>query len=1695
MFKRFFTVAAFAMLFAACQVVEVEVESVPGQESGAVTIGAIYESIGSIGTKSEINPSSGAFTWSEGDAIRVNSSEGSWNELTLNSGAGNASATFYVKAFYGGDPCTPAVFPSRVFDHYAGATLYLNLPSVIEWNVATKGTTMQADNIMVARDWYQDPSYNMSLAFKNVGGLFRLSLRKIPAEARYLVFTTNQKISGQFAVGTVDDEEDETIKYPVINTTDTNVDAEKTVTIDFGSTLGSETDMVFYIPVPVGDYQISSLALKGENNTTLWEINSTATNRIERRHMKKMPTITVDVTTGGGGESGPNYVIITDPGQTGDVNMFNTTHDVIVQMNSTSGEINLVYPEGATQKPEKVYITILDGATVSRLNINLPNSTVYINGYQASNVGSLTSVTAASTLNVLASYLTIGTATVNQGNVDIKGTVNAVVVAAGATSDGQTAGESNKIQVSVSSQAAVQTITLNAATDVVVEQPQGNIEAENTENKVYVIVNAENSSATAQNGGDIYVTANANCSVTADGVDEKDSNNNSTVVVENNTGSDSGVTTKEEGEGTVNTDGEVKKAQIGEAQYKTVALAFAEAKDGDTVTLIADNYISETLVNAKNITLDLGTYSIVGNVNGKLLTNQGTLTINADSSNPGKIYNTEISAQGHDAVFNDEGATITINGGIFGDSDADMANANNINRGAGLRNFGTATLNGGYFTACDNFTNGGYAYAVINGNDTNNPTLTINAGVTVYGQNHGNIAGNSGTINISGGTFNVFGSRSYYCVYSYNAIINVANGTFTKSNGGDAKYIFCVEVDKDNASNPGKIYVTGGTFAQNNANTTLASSSAYIALSGGSFNVDPSAYCAGGYAATQSGSTWTVGPVADPVAIGSQGYATLDAAVADAADGDTVTILAADSYTIPAITKNLTIEASVSGVVVEHTTDAEIASIASGKTATFKNITFELGTSVQNAIYHGFGTSASSGALVMNGCTINGALHLFGVSSFTNCTFTASGIYNIWAIDSDASFTGCSFTNTNRAVNVYDRLHGSTVKNVSFSNCTFTASEKRKAAINIHQYPDRTYTSAKFAVSINNCTTSGTWASTVAECTGEKEAETICYSPLWMVSDIKDWVVGDITVSVNGVAQTLFAASIDTTYYKTLVDAFAEATDGQTITLLADLDFSQAPYADYKWSGSTYNPLKLCVNNVTIDLGGHTISNMGNSAIAIGHLLAKDGRVSNLTVKNGTLRAGKTDNVTNSYVLLIAGVDGMTVKNVTTNGGINVCSGSANVVIEDCTINGTKYYTVCSQTGSEVTIKGTNYTKNTDATVAEKSMFWIQGAGTDSDMKTDSNTTGAFGASSITIENGSYTVDFTNGGVFYLTSGVAPSLKGGTYNFDPSAYIAAGYGVTRSGSNYVVAQVNTIWDGSSKAALTDLGNNTYGIYSAAQMAQFADDVNNSINYSGKTVKLMNNIDLNDQPWTPIGNVTSQRSPIGNGFLGTFDGNGKTISNLSVTALNGEYSYAGFFGSINPQGQTVTIQNLTIDDFTISSNHFAGAILGETGHDSVTGKVAIKNCYVSNGDITTTPWDKGNGVYDDGNQAGGLIGSAYNYTYEITGNTVDSVNIKGYRALGGIAGFMTSATFTGNTVKDCIITQSNVNSYSIASSWKLDTIDEFVGQRGSTEDNYKTAWSIDESNTATNVEKKTEIEVEGPPPASGFPTTDPPIPGF
>ena len=253
------------------------------------------------------------------------------------------------------------------------------------------------------------------------------------------------------------------------------------------------------------------------------------------------------------------------------------------------------------------------------------------------------------------------------------------------------------------------------------------------------------------------------------------------------------------------------------------------------------------------------------------------------------------------------------------------------------------------------------------------------------------------------------------------------------------------------------------------------------------------------------------------------------------------------------------------------------------------------------------------------------------------------------------------------------------------------------------------------------------------------------------------------------------------------IQAANASANGGVITIAANIDFSDAALAGYFWSDplNTRNPLRITGENITLDLNGHTFSNMGNNAIVVGSIYAADGKAKNVTIKNGTMLPGFSNNSINSYVMHIA-ADGALIKDITAKAGIGVMTASTDVVIEDCAIEGTKYYAVNSQCGSEVTLKNVTLTKRTDVAGGSKAMFWIQKAGTDSDMATTEDPTGAFGDSTLTIEGGNFTIDTANGGVFYNNGGVKPVVTGGTFNIDPTAYLADGYVATEDNGIWTV---------------------------------------------------------------------------------------------------------------------------------------------------------------------------------------------------------------------------------------------------------------------------------------------------------------------
>lgn len=124
------------------------------------------------------------------------------------------------------------------------------------------------------------------------------------------------------------------------------------------------------------------------------------------------------------------------------------------------------------------------------------------------------------------------------------------------------------------------------------------------------------------------------------------------------------------------------------------------------------------------------------------------------------------------------------------------------------------------------------------------------------------------------------------------------------------------------------------------------------------------------------------------------------------------------------------------------------------------------------------------------------------------------------------------------------------------------------------------------------------------------------------------------------------------------------------------------------------------------------------------------------------------------------------------------------------------------------------------------------------------------------------------------------------------------------------------WDGTSIASGFAGGNGTekepFLISDGTQLAYLAKQVNNKTDYAGKYFKLTEDIDLGGKEWTPIGGLFIISGPEGMAvsevaFKGYFDGNDKTVSNLSITELGKDEVSVGLFGCISG-GQ---VKNLTV----------------------------------------------------------------------------------------------------------------------------------------------------------------------------------------
>lgn len=203
---------------------------------------------------------------------------------------------------------------------------------------------------------------------------------------------------------------------------------------------------------------------------------------------------------------------------------------------------------------------------------------------------------------------------------------------------------------------------------------------------------------------------------------------------------------------------------------------------------------------------------------------------------------------------------------------------------------------------------------------------------------------------------------------------------------------------------------------------------------------------------------------ADPCVIGNNGYATLQDAVAAAAEGDIIT-LADGTYTMPNSVANKTITITGGkGAVIEmlNAVGANDSTIAfDGVTVKFDNDNYE---GLQHAT-----------KVTYTDCTHIGTQFLYAPQvDFTGCTFEmydAVTEYAVWTYGAtDVTFSDCVFNTNGKAILVYNEsTTNDFVADITLTDCTFNSNGtyNDKAAVELGQSP---YGTNSYNLAFSNCT-------------------------------------------------------------------------------------------------------------------------------------------------------------------------------------------------------------------------------------------------------------------------------------------------------------------------------------------------------------------------------------------------------------------------------------------------------------------------------------------------------------------------------------------------------------------------------------------------------------------------------------------------
>ena len=621
-----------------------------------------------------------------------------------------------------------------------------------------------------------------------------------------------------------------------------------------------------------------------------------------------------------------------------------------------------------------------------------------------------------------------------------------------------------------------------------------------------------------------------------------------------------------------------------------------------------------------------------------------------------------------------------------------------------------------------------------NGNNTNdtvtlrNSTLNVPNGFGIYFPSSGtltidNIVINAETmgVQVCSGSLNVTGADT--------AITVSGDGIDKTINDGAIEDGAAISiVNRAGYKGLDKIKVEGGKFTakgdnaavkaynwENQTASAFDNSKNVVAISGGTFSsaVDKS-LCAEGYIPTQNADgTYGVKEGKYVAEIGSQGYESLQEAVAAAEDGQTVTLLA-DATEDVVISKSITLD--LGGKTLTNTNAGKATISVTSGTVTVKN-----GNVVGGNDYYNIEVTKNSGAdltltdvTATAGNTGSSMIDNWGTLTITSGTYT--GGLNVVKSEegSKLTITGGTFTLN------YAPSSGYTAVILVYGDTTISGGEFIQNATPKWGYPQVVMTGVEEGYTAITRVTGGHFVN-------KKSGDNIFHGYTPATADnfevsggtfnkyVSDSYMAEGFIPVKnangtyGVKAGKFVAEVGSTGYETLDEAIAAANAS---TKTATIYLRENITVDHQ----------LVINNakgktITLNLEGFTLT----STYAIDKAI-KNGsyalvNITPLTIKNGTFAAGQaraigaletltlngatvTQQLTGGHACVAFCADGKsyTIKNSTIEGAYAVCSfaDNATIAITGSTLTGTgnTLYHNGSNYGLKLTVKDTTITSS-----------------------------------------------------------------------------------------------------------------------------------------------------------------------------------------------------------------------------------------------------------------------------------------------------------------------------------------------------------------------------------------------------------------